>query len=230
MVESHTKGYKKRYGTRSAMQKVMGSAIAANVIQTERARKRRREGHLPKEPTSIPLSVWSSDTDSDDVVAYVAKRRKEVEKASKSDTEQSKQTKVPGPHVQKPEEEKELTREARITVMENQKDHLFKPPAPYLHEPELHKFFYMMEVLNNGGIRTTVNDVKNFLDEETLGIILSVPMKGIRFIEGCKPSSEFTKHTTKKGDIKRAGLPKKFLKGEYQLFFEIINKALVPRT
>ncbi|KAH0776230.1 hypothetical protein KY290_007641 [Solanum tuberosum] len=41
MVESHSKGDKKRYGTRSEMQKVIGSAIAANVILTERARKRR---------------------------------------------------------------------------------------------------------------------------------------------------------------------------------------------
>ncbi|KAH0757588.1 hypothetical protein KY290_021081 [Solanum tuberosum] len=62
MIESHTKGDKKRYGTRSEMHKVMGSDIAANVIQTERARKRRREGHLPEEPTSTPLHVGSSDT------------------------------------------------------------------------------------------------------------------------------------------------------------------------
>ncbi|KAH0636585.1 hypothetical protein KY290_037010 [Solanum tuberosum] len=35
---------------------------------------------------------------------------------------------------------------------------------------------------------------------------------------------------TKHGDMKCAGLPKKFLKGEYQLFFEFVNKVLVPRT
>ncbi|KAG5628053.1 hypothetical protein H5410_013271, partial [Solanum commersonii] len=79
MVESHTKGDKKKYGTKSEMQKVMGSAIAANVIQIERARKRRREGHLPEEPTSTPLPIGSRDTESDDVVAHVAKRRKKVE-------------------------------------------------------------------------------------------------------------------------------------------------------
>lgn len=63
-----------------------------------------------------------------------------------------------------------------------------------------------------------------------MGIILGVPVKGIRLIEGCKPSSEFTKQATKRGDIKRAGLPKKFLREEYQLMFEFINKVLVPRT
>ncbi|KAH0644974.1 hypothetical protein KY284_032858 [Solanum tuberosum] len=69
-------------------------------------------------------------------------------------------------------------------------NHLFEPPVPYLHEPEVR----------------------------------------VRTIEGCKPSGEFSKHATKRGDVKRAGLPKKFLKGEYQLMFEFINKVMVPRT
>lgn len=55
-----------------------------------------------------------------------------------------------------------------------------------------------------------------------------MPVRGIQSIEGCKPSSEFTKHATKRGDIKQTCLPKKFLKGEYQLFFEFINKVPVP--
>ncbi|KAG5586715.1 hypothetical protein H5410_047149 [Solanum commersonii] len=51
----------------------------ANIIQTERARKRRREGHLPEEPTSTPLPVGSIDTKSYDADVYVEKRRNEVE-------------------------------------------------------------------------------------------------------------------------------------------------------
>ncbi|KAG5605685.1 hypothetical protein H5410_027177 [Solanum commersonii] len=54
--------------------------------------------------------------------------------------------------------------------------------------------------------RTTVKEVKIFLDEETLGIILCVPVKVIQSIEGCKPSNEFTKHATKRRDIKRAAI------------------------
>ncbi|KAH0705608.1 hypothetical protein KY289_010684 [Solanum tuberosum] len=123
MVMSYTKGDKKRYGTKIDMQKVMGSAIATNVIQMERARKRRREDYLPEEPTSTLLLVGSSDTKSDDVVVYVEKRRKEAEvdrvkskgvqkstkkshvkKVSKRATEQSKPIKVPGPRIQKPVE------------------------------------------------------------------------------------------------------------------------------
>jgi len=34
------------------------------------------------------------------------------------------------------------------------------------------------------GVRTTVKEVEIFLDEETLGIILGVPVKEIRSIEG----------------------------------------------
>ncbi|KAG5628683.1 hypothetical protein H5410_000400 [Solanum commersonii] len=108
--------------------------------------------------------------------------------------------------------------------------HLFEPPAPYQHEPKVREFFYKMELLEDGGITTTVKDIDIRLDEETLGIILGVPVKGVRTIEGCKPSGEFTKLTTKRGEIKRTGLPKKLLKGEYQLVFEFINKVLVPRT
>ncbi|KAH0686307.1 hypothetical protein KY289_017059 [Solanum tuberosum] len=62
-----------------------------------------------------------------------------------------------------------------------------------------------MELLDDGGIQTTVREVANLL------VIL---YKGLPSV----------------GDIKRAGLPKKFLKWEYQLLFEFINKALVPRS
>ncbi|KAH0746063.1 hypothetical protein KY285_007720 [Solanum tuberosum] len=43
-------------------------------------------------------------------------------------------------------------------------------------------------------------------------------------------SRQQLKGATKRGDIKRASLPKKFLMGEYQLLFELINKVLVPRS
>ncbi|KAG5594699.1 hypothetical protein H5410_035931 [Solanum commersonii] len=229
MVESHTKGDKKRYTTRGEMQKMMRSAKAANEIQMERTRKRRRKGHLLEEPTSTPLLVGSSETKLDDIDVVVAKGRKEEEiervkskrghksmkkspvkkeSVSKRSTVKSKPTKGPGPRVQKQDKEKEMTREKRIVERKKQKvlnGRVFDP-----------------EIL-------TEFEVEIFLDEETLGIIL-VPVKGIRSIKGCKPSSEFTKQATKHGDIKCASLPKKFLKEEYQLMFEFINKLSVPRT
>ncbi|KAG5631630.1 hypothetical protein H5410_003347 [Solanum commersonii] len=164
-----------------------------------------------------------------------------------------KPVKGPGSSVQKPVEVKVLTREERIAEMEKQNvlngrvfdpkiltkygmstlfdsvslqnwEHLFKDPAPYLYEPEEREFYYMIELLNDGGIRTTVKVVKMYLNEESLGIILSVLSEGIRSVEGWKPSIEFTERATKRGDIKCAGLPKKFLLREYQLLFEFINK------
>lgn len=54
--------------------------------------------------------------------------------------------------------------------------------------------------------------------------------KGVRSIEGCKPSIQFTMIDTKHREVNLEGLPTKLLKGEYQLVFEFINKFLVPKT
>ncbi|KAH0665293.1 hypothetical protein KY290_027559 [Solanum tuberosum] len=108
--------------------------------------------------------------------------------------------------------------------------HLFEDPAPYLHELEVREFYYKMELLSDGGIKTTVRGVDISLNKEILGIILSVHVEGIRSIEGCKPSSEFYQQATKHGGNKCAGMPKKFLRGEYQLMFKFINKVFAPRT
>ncbi|KAH0714884.1 hypothetical protein KY284_007789 [Solanum tuberosum] len=150
------------------------------------------------------------------------------DKVNKKALVKPKPVKGPVPSVQKPVEEKVLTTEERIAEMEKQKVLNGRISSTFLHEHEVREFFYKMELLDDGGIQTTVKKVKICLNEESLGIILGVPSKGISSIEGCKPSSEFTEWATKCGDIKRAGLPKKFLRGEYQLMFEFINKVLVP--
>ncbi|KAG5575625.1 hypothetical protein H5410_055759 [Solanum commersonii] len=109
--------------------------------------------------------------------------------------------KGPGPRVQNQREEEEMTREERIEKLEHQKvlngsvfdtdivtkfglktlfdvvtiqewSYMSEPPAPYLHEHEVHEFFYKMELSKDGGITTTVKDIEICLDEETLGIIL----------------------------------------------------------
>ncbi|KAG5620769.1 hypothetical protein H5410_005987 [Solanum commersonii] len=215
------------------------SAIAASRVQTKRARKRRRESIEPKKPTSTPYPIRSSDTESEDVVAYVTKKRKESEKEkvkSKRSQKSSKKSqwkgrklehkwlkkikpvKGPGPRVKKQSEEKEMTKEEQITAMENQKvlngrvfdpdiltkfgmsnllyvfsiqgwNHLFEPPVPYLHKSEVREFFYKMELLESGGIATNVSNVETCLEEEILGIILGVPVEGIRTIEGALPST-----------------------------------------
>ncbi|KAG5582520.1 hypothetical protein H5410_053147 [Solanum commersonii] len=79
--------------------------------------------------------------------------------------------------------------------------------VPYLHEPEVCEFFYKIKLLEGGGITTIVRNVQIQLDEETLEIILGVPVVGVRIIKGCKPTGDFSKLATK-GDVKRAGLPR----------------------
>ncbi|KAL3334581.1 hypothetical protein AABB24_031023 [Solanum stoloniferum] len=229
MVMARSKGEKKRYGTISETQKVLGSAIAASKAQTERTMKRRKEGHEPEQPTSTPMSIGSSETESDDIAAYVAKRRKERdeervktkkvkmitkktpakrEKVKKRTTVKPTRTKGSGPSVGNSVDNEEMSREDHIAEMENQKvlngrvfypkilivfgmsnlsdivslqkwSHLFEPPTPYLHEPEVREFYYKMDLLEDGGIKTTVHDVEILLDEETLVIILGVPVKGV---------------------------------------------------
>ncbi|KAG5616008.1 hypothetical protein H5410_015832 [Solanum commersonii] len=252
MVEPHTKGGgKRRYVTRGETQKLMGDALVENEVQTERNRRERWDGLVPAEK---PIEI-----NFDDIVRVVAKRKNEEEdewvkakrslkSVKKSPMKRNKVVKKvptkpifykgPGTTVQKQVEGRELTREKRVAELEKQKvlngwEHLFKSRAPYMHKPEVREFrefYYKIDLLDDGGIQTTVKEVKIYLNEESLGFILGVPSEGIRSIEGCKPSSEFAQWATKCGDIKRVGLPKKFLKEEYQLMFEFINKVLVPRS
>ncbi|KAG5579823.1 hypothetical protein H5410_050450 [Solanum commersonii] len=225
MVESYTKGDKKKYATRGAVQKIMGSVIAANQIQIEKIRKIRRDGHVPKEPTSTPLHIGSSETDSDDIIRLVFKRKKEAEiewvrakgghksvkkapvkkeSVIKQATVKLKPVNGPSPFVQKPVEQEVLTREECIVEMEKQKvlngrvfdpkihtefgmstpfdfgslqgwDHLFEAPSPYLHKTEVREFYYKMKLLSDGEIKTTMRGVDISLNDEILGINLSVP-------------------------------------------------------
>ena len=79
LVKAHLKEKKKKYGTRSVTQKVLGSAMAGNVAQTDRIRHQKEEGVLPKEPITDLIFVDDSETKSVDITKYVVKRRKEKE-------------------------------------------------------------------------------------------------------------------------------------------------------
>lgn len=74
-------------------------------------------------------------------------------------------------------------------------------------------FTKKMELLEDGGTRTTVRDVEICLNEETLRIILGVHVAGVQSIEGCKASGEFTKPATKRMEARHVALPKKYLEG-----------------
>ncbi|KAG5611031.1 hypothetical protein H5410_022312 [Solanum commersonii] len=155
------------------------------------------------------------------------KKQKPFTKGEKERKQSEEQlVKGPGPRVKNQIEKKELTREEWVEKMEQQRvlnsrvfdpnilttfgmanlvdvitiqgwNHLFEPPVPYLHEPKVREFFYKIELLEGGGIITIVRNVQIHPDEETLGNILGVPMAGVRTIEGCKPTGDFSKLATK---------------------------------
>ncbi|KAG5572182.1 hypothetical protein H5410_061948 [Solanum commersonii] len=68
------------------------------------------------------------------------------------------------------------------------------------------------------------------MHEEMLGQILEVSKEGIRSVVGNSCTKEFVKEFSKLPDMRRAGVQKKLMKGEYQLLFEFFNKVLLPRT
>lgn len=76
----------------------------------------------------------------------------------------------------------------------------------------------------------SVHGVEITLSEEVLGIILDIPCKVIRSVKGCKTSIDYVQRATKFGDLKCTWVPKRFIKGEHQLYFEFINMVLLPRT
>ncbi|KAG5609901.1 hypothetical protein H5410_021182 [Solanum commersonii] len=168
----------------------MGSAIAVNKAHTERSRKRKREGLKPEQPASTPLSIENSEIESEEAVKYVAKRRRKAEEegiktkvnqkgGKKSPTKSVKvnkqKSRAKGEKGRKQLEEQTVKEPGPKFSMGNLVDavttqgwnHLFVPPVPYLHEPEVREFFYKMELLEGGGITTTVRNVEIHLDEKS---------------------------------------------------------------
>ncbi|KAG5584681.1 hypothetical protein H5410_045115 [Solanum commersonii] len=153
LVPCLSKGDKRKYVTRSKAQKIMGSVIVASKAHTERSRKRRREGLKPEQSASTPLYIENSEIESEEAVNVKVNKQKSRAKGEKGRKQLEEQTvKGPGPKVKNRIKEKDLTRKERVEKMEQQKfgmgnlvddvtiqgwNHLFEPPVPYLHEPEM---------------------------------------------------------------------------------------------
>ncbi|KAH0743062.1 hypothetical protein KY290_031055 [Solanum tuberosum] len=183
----------------------MGSAIVANEIQTQRNQKRRRDGHVHvEEPAATPLHIGSSETKSNDIVRAVAKREEEAE---------VERVKAKGGHKSL---KKYPVKKDNVIKRATVKPKPIKGPGPPVQNP-------MVE-----NVITREERIAEMEKQKVLNGRVFDPKILTEF--GCKTSSEFSPQATKRGDIKHAGLPKKFLRGEYQLMFEFINKFLVPRT
>lgn len=68
------------------------------------------------------------------------------------------------------------------------------------------------------------------LDEETLVKILDFPIVGLRTISNQQPSTEFMMDASKVKGTSMAGVIKKFLKSEFQIVFEFVNKVVLPKS
>ncbi|KAH0769699.1 hypothetical protein KY290_013680 [Solanum tuberosum] len=139
------------------------------------------------------------------------------EKVKRRTTVKSTRTKGPGPSAESLGDDEEMSREDCIVEMEKQKvlngrvfdpeihtafgmsnlfdavslqewGHLFEPPTPYLYESEVWEFYYKMDLLEDGGVRTTVHDVEIVLDEETLGFLQGPSSEEISSVLGCPRS------------------------------------------
>ena len=62
MVQSEKEKGKRKYVTRSATQKVLGSAMVTNAIQTQRRRQQRSQGLTQEEPAVDPLPIEESNS------------------------------------------------------------------------------------------------------------------------------------------------------------------------
>ncbi|KAH0746272.1 hypothetical protein KY285_007929 [Solanum tuberosum] len=171
----------------------------------------------------------------------------------------SKPTKGPGSSVRRKERDKVLTREEIIKELKKKRvlngrvfdpailtkhvmcnlvdcvalqdwEHLFECVVPYLYELEVREFYYQMVLLEDGGINSTVHGLEMTLSEEILCFILDVPTQGIRSVEGYEPSTDYVLRSSKYENMKCAGVLKKFHKGEHQLYFEFVNKVMLPQT
>ncbi|KAG5582672.1 hypothetical protein H5410_053299 [Solanum commersonii] len=69
--------------------------MEANVAHTEKIRKRRLEGCLDAELTSILVNIDNSDTQSENIIKYVIKRKREAEEERVNSKKSHKKAKKP---------------------------------------------------------------------------------------------------------------------------------------
>lgn len=98
----------------------------------------------------------------------------------------------------------------------------------YIYESEVRNFYYNANIENDGSLSTKVGERRLCLYEEVLSEILKVPREGIRSAIGKTYSKNYIKICRKMPNLNTFYVPKKFPKEGYQLFFEFVNKVLLP--
>lgn len=72
-----------------------------------------------------------------------------------------------------------------------------------------------------------MNGITIHLIEEILNNILQVPKDGIESVAKGSPSKHFVQEIGRLPGLSCAGIPKKFVKGRFQLYCEFLNKVIV---
>lgn len=75
-----------------------------------------------------------------------------------------------------------------------------------------------------------MGDISFLVDEEVLGTTLKVDRKGVNTVIGRSPTKNFIQVAYKVQNLNTSAVVKKLLKGQYQLYFEFVNKVLLQRT
>lgn len=109
-------------------------------------------------------------------------------------------------------------------------NHLFSLPIPVLYEMDVRDFYYNMEITQDGSINSPVNGELIHLNEEILGSYMKVSIEGIKSVAGKQASPSFIDEISKIPNSNKTSVAKKFLKGVYQIYFEFVNKNVLPRT
>lgn len=87
-----------------------------------------------------------------------------------------------------------------------------------------------INIQEDRGFITSVRDISFRVDEDSLSEILQVKKTGIKTIVDKYASKSFFENAGKLKNLNPSTIFKKLLKGQYQLYFEFVNKILLPRA
>lgn len=86
----------------------------------------------------------------------------------------------------------------------------------------------MMKLNEDGSLNAQIGGYIILCQRQNFGRNSTVPLEGINTVVVKSPSKDFVVQINKRPNQNCGGIPKKYLKDEYQLLFEFFNKELLP--
>lgn len=109
------------------------------------------------------------------------------------------------------------------------RSHLFEWLVPALYEKEVREFYYNLRLNDDGSLNLVVKAQSIHLDENILGTILNVSTKWNQLCHEDITLLRLYHKNCKGWQTQQIGVSERFMKGTFQLYFEFINKVLLPR-